>query len=135
MSTAHHTLWSLLVLAVFQVALVRAQAAPPPITSPRYGDVWTVGETRVVTWDITDVQVVSNDQTKFLVGRLSLGHLVDDSVAGFRLWSGEPLAAGFNLSDKQVSVVVPDVPTGNNYMLSSDRWVKRTVHHPEPKRP
>ncbi|KAH9896880.1 hypothetical protein C8Q73DRAFT_789180 [Cubamyces lactineus] len=123
MSVAHHTLWSLLALAVFQVALVCGQAEPPPITSPRHGDVWTVGETRIVEWEITDVQVVSNDQTKFLSGYLLLGHLVDGTSTGFRLWAGEPLAMGFNLSDKQVSVVVPDVPTGNNYVLALQQTV------------
>ncbi|KAI0330334.1 hypothetical protein GY45DRAFT_1370896 [Cubamyces sp. BRFM 1775] len=119
MSTARYALrvWSLLALALLHIALVRGESEPPPITSPRYGDVWTVGETRVVEWDITDVQVVSDNQTAFLVGRLSLGVLVD-SMTGFWLWSGEPLAMGFNLSDRQVSVVVPDVPTGNNYILS-----------------
>ncbi|KAI0653921.1 hypothetical protein C8Q70DRAFT_553319 [Cubamyces menziesii] len=114
---------SFFAVGLCRVALVSAQTAPPPIISPRSGDVWTVGEIQTVKWSTTGIQVFQPDGKTPLTGQLWLGHLTNTSEpgsSGYWLWVDEPLSVNFPLSTGQVDVMVPEVPTGSVYLVGSE---------------
>ncbi|EIW55685.1 uncharacterized protein TRAVEDRAFT_50175 [Trametes versicolor FP-101664 SS1] len=108
-----------LALSFLPAALVRASFAdppPPPVLSPKSGDVWTVGEVMTVRWSMDDIPFFEGDNKTPFPGTIYLGHLTD-SDAGFALWSQEPLADNVPLLNKEVAVEVPNVPSGRNYFI------------------
>ena len=77
---------SILALATFVASSTFVAAAPavivenivynPMITSPQEGDVWTVGETKKVTWSTDGM----TDEEKDIDGMILLGYLEDDDT-------------------------------------------------------
>ncbi|KAI0057793.1 hypothetical protein BV25DRAFT_1830707 [Artomyces pyxidatus] len=84
----------------------------PPVETPAEGDVWVVGTTVTVTWDATNPPKRVSNPT----GLLLLGHM--DSQGSENLDIKHPLVTDFPLSDGKVSVVVPDVPHRDNYIVA-----------------
>ncbi|KAF8878392.1 hypothetical protein CPB85DRAFT_460694 [Mucidula mucida] len=89
----------------------------PPVTSPTTGTVWTIGEEAVVTWDTSNAPAqISNKHGKIYL-RL---HGVTNMTA---------LAAGFKITDGNVTVVVPDVAPSEKYVVvlygDSGNWSKK----------
>ncbi|KAI9063627.1 hypothetical protein FKP32DRAFT_1676326 [Trametes sanguinea] len=117
MSTARAWI-SFLVLGLLQLALVRAQNAPPPIIAPRSGDVWPVGSTQTIKWSAQGVQVFTPTGVP-INGTIWLGHLTN-STSGMWLWVDTPLADGFPLANQEVQVIVPSVPTASDYFIAMD---------------
>ncbi|KAI0662712.1 hypothetical protein C8Q70DRAFT_960681 [Cubamyces menziesii] len=87
-------------------------AMSPPITYPTAGTVWTVGETRTITWDVTTLNGAqpSNPQGKVFLGVL---------YANGTEWLdyGNPLVSGFPILGGNVSLTVPSVSAGENYIV------------------
>ncbi|KAI9063628.1 hypothetical protein FKP32DRAFT_1676327 [Trametes sanguinea] len=111
-------------LGLLRVALVLAQAPlpAPPITAPRSGDVWDVGSRQTIRWD-TAGQPVYNALGMSLTGIIWLGYLTNssDGSSQVNIWPGSPLAVGFPITNEQVDVIVPDVPTASNYFITGVR--------------
>ncbi|CAO1627743.1 unnamed protein product [Parajaminaea phylloscopi] len=84
----------------------------PEITSPRAGDVWTVGETRNATWVTDSIPAELKDATS----RLMLGYSPADGEGGLNLrWT---LADGFPTTAGTVSFVVPaNVTARDDYIV------------------
>ncbi|KAL5519926.1 hypothetical protein ACEPAG_1586 [Sanghuangporus baumii] len=82
----------------------------PMITYPTAGVVWTVGERKTITWKTDEIP----DELKNSTGTILLGYNEEDSE---NLDIAHPLATGFNLSDGQVNVTVPDDPARSDYIV------------------
>ena len=77
---------SILALATLIASSAFVAAAPavivenivfnPMITSPEEGDVWTVGETKEITWKTDDIPEEEKEST----GTILLGYVEDDSA-------------------------------------------------------
>ncbi|KAI9063626.1 hypothetical protein FKP32DRAFT_1676325 [Trametes sanguinea] len=130
-----NTAISCVLLGLLRVVLrVQAEPLPPTIISPRSGDVWTVGQVATVEWSTQGIQLYADNRVTPLPGILWLGHLVNYTVAGYELWGLEPLANNFPLPLAKIQVVVPDVPSGSNYLLSLNDNANLgelfTIHNP-----
>ncbi|EIW53254.1 uncharacterized protein TRAVEDRAFT_87231, partial [Trametes versicolor FP-101664 SS1] len=102
----------------------------PPITSPKAGDVWTVGTTQTVTWNTTGIPAsVGNPIGGMLLGYLEDGqqHL-DTGIFIFQALTStcgqqlnldieNPLAEGFLITAGSVEVTVPQVATRDDYIV------------------
>ncbi|KAJ2912628.1 hypothetical protein MD484_g7794, partial [Candolleomyces efflorescens] len=84
----------------------------PRITSPTASSVWPIGSTQFVTWDTSDFP--PDDQITNPLGRVLLGF---DSGDSLNLDIDNPLAEGFSIRDGRVSIVVPDVPPRDDYLI------------------
>ncbi|KAH9949857.1 hypothetical protein B0H21DRAFT_687892 [Amylocystis lapponica] len=84
----------------------------PDITSPKVGDLWTVGQNQTVTWDASKVPQTNENST----GLLLLGY-EDDPSAGEHLDIKDPLAVGFPISAGTVSFTVPNVTDRSDYIV------------------
>ncbi|KAL5501699.1 hypothetical protein ACEPAH_8959 [Sanghuangporus vaninii] len=82
----------------------------PLITYPTAGVVWTVGETKTVTWKADEIP----EELKNSTGTILLGYNEDDSE---NLDIAHPLATGFNLTDGQVNVTVPVKSERSDYIV------------------
>ncbi|EMD40118.1 hypothetical protein CERSUDRAFT_81416 [Gelatoporia subvermispora B] len=94
------------------IPVMSRDVVDPPVTNPNAQTVWTVGSTQTVTWNTSGLPPVSELTTP---GMVVLGFLTSDSE---NLMLDNPLAKGFNLTDGQVSIVVPSVPNGINYIVA-----------------
>ncbi|KAI0373708.1 hypothetical protein BV20DRAFT_962282 [Pilatotrama ljubarskyi] len=81
----------------------------PPITSPAHSDRWTTLEVQTVTWDNIGLNVTG------LKGTLLLGYVWENTTR--TVWKDQPLASNFALSDGAVNVILPDVPSADDYIL------------------
>ncbi|KAI0826586.1 hypothetical protein BC628DRAFT_1419089 [Trametes gibbosa] len=123
-------------LGLLRAAFVRAGAdpVPPPVLSPRSGDVWTVGEIATVKWSTDGIPLFIPETHAPWPGTVWLGELTDTS-SGFTFWALEPLADGFPLLNKEVQVVVPNVPSGSNYIIILDKPTNQgqvfTINNPK----
>ncbi|EIW81344.1 hypothetical protein CONPUDRAFT_82328 [Coniophora puteana RWD-64-598 SS2] len=82
----------------------------PPITSPNASTVWHAGETQTVTWSTDNLPSQQTTST----GMLVLGYQFNNSE---NLMLDSPLATGFQYTDGQAQITVPDVPTRNDYIV------------------
>ncbi|KAI0662713.1 hypothetical protein C8Q70DRAFT_578268 [Cubamyces menziesii] len=84
----------------------------PPITNPTAQTVWRVGETQTVTWDVAALNGAppSNPTAKIILGTLT-------SDGDEHLMLESPLASDFPILGGNVSLTVPSVPDGNNYIV------------------
>ncbi|KAL5524450.1 hypothetical protein ACEPAF_9590 [Sanghuangporus sanghuang] len=82
----------------------------PLITYPTAGVVWTVGETKTITWETSEIPEELRNST----GTILLGYNEDDSE---NLDIAQPLATGFNLTDGQVNVTVPEKQERSDYIV------------------
>ncbi|KAN0127606.1 hypothetical protein V8E53_014584 [Lactarius tabidus] len=82
----------------------------PRLTVPHGGDIWPIKSTQQVCWDISNPPPNTQNAT----GVLYLGFLANGSE---NLDLDHPLKTGFLLSDGCTSVTVPEVPTGDNYIV------------------
>ncbi|KAI0755240.1 hypothetical protein C8Q80DRAFT_1061319, partial [Daedaleopsis nitida] len=111
-----HLVSLLLALAVTTratpVALSERDSIAPPITQPTAKTVWKTGETQTVTWDLSGLAGVqpSNPTAQILLGTLS----ADGSI---HLLVSTPIASGFPILGGNVSLVVPSVASGGNYIV------------------
>ncbi|KAI0357431.1 hypothetical protein OH77DRAFT_1494814 [Trametes cingulata] len=92
--------------------LANRDAVSPPITNPTAQTVWRVGETQMVTWDVAALNGAppSNPLAKIILGTLTPDgeeHLMFDT----------PLVSGFPILGGNVSLTVPPVPSGSNYIV------------------
>ncbi|KAI0373746.1 hypothetical protein BV20DRAFT_962318 [Pilatotrama ljubarskyi] len=92
--------------------LADRDAVSPPITNPTAQTVWRTGETQTVTWDVAALNGAppSNPLAKIILGTLTADgdeHLMFDS----------PLVSGFPILGGNVSLTVPSVPSGANYIV------------------
>ncbi|KAH9898514.1 hypothetical protein C8Q73DRAFT_685088 [Cubamyces lactineus] len=94
------------------VQLTTRDDVMPPITNPTAQTVWRVGETQTVTWDVAALNGAppSNPTAKII-----LGTLTPDGDEHLMLES--PLASDFPILGGNVSLTVPSVPDGNNYIV------------------
>ncbi|KAH9898516.1 hypothetical protein C8Q73DRAFT_788691 [Cubamyces lactineus] len=109
-----------LVLAFFTIvpilakptSLIHRDSVSPPITYPTAGTVWKVGQTETIIWDVAALNGVqpSNPQ-----GNILLGVLYANGTE--RLEYKTPLASGFPILGGNVSLTVPSVTTGENYIV------------------
>ncbi|KAH9933229.1 uncharacterized protein BXZ73DRAFT_18801, partial [Epithele typhae] len=83
----------------------------PPITDPTSQTVWTVGEKETVTWDTSVLEGVTPSNPN---GTLLLGTFVDDQE---HLMTESPLAKDFSLFDGNVTLTVPSVDPGKDYIV------------------
>jgi len=85
----------------------------PPIITPNAETSWTIGSNQTVTWDTSNPpSQVSNP-----IGTLLLGHLEPDGAGGENLDVDHPLARNFSLYDGSVTITVPNVVPGDNYIV------------------
>ncbi|CDO71012.1 hypothetical protein BN946_scf184844.g16 [Trametes cinnabarina] len=110
-ASVHH------LLAAFLAAASVACAAPaddfsPPITSPKAGDVWTIGSTQNVTWDTSNIPPHNVNQT----GLILLGYLEDGSEDE-HLDINHPLAVNFPITAGFALVDVPEVKSRDDYVV------------------
>ncbi|KAI0632428.1 hypothetical protein C8Q77DRAFT_1059822 [Trametes polyzona] len=94
------------------VVLSNRDAVSPPITNPTAQTVWKTGETQLVTWDIAALNGAppSNPLAQIILGRLTPDgneHLMFES----------PLVKEFPILGGNVSLTVPAVPSGENYIV------------------
>ncbi|KIP12044.1 hypothetical protein PHLGIDRAFT_98827 [Phlebiopsis gigantea 11061_1 CR5-6] len=80
----------------------------PPVTNPTAFTVWVVGNRYNVTWDITQLPPLANITND--VGRIVLGQFNGD---GEKLYTDDPLANGFFITDASQEITCPDVDDGN----------------------
>ncbi|KAI0335381.1 hypothetical protein GY45DRAFT_1317339 [Cubamyces sp. BRFM 1775] len=94
------------------VRLTTRDDVMPPITNPTAQTVWRVGETQTVTWDVAALNGAppSNPTAEII-----LGTLTPDGDEHLMLES--PLASDFLILGGNVSLTVPSVPDGNNYIV------------------
>ncbi|KAI6115797.1 hypothetical protein EDD16DRAFT_654224 [Pisolithus croceorrhizus] len=99
-----------LVSCVLTAPLSTRDVVAPPITSPTASTVWTVGDTETVTWSTANLPTnVTNPN-----GMLVLGYVANNSE---NLMLQSPLAVNLSYSAGQAQITVPNVPTGNNYII------------------
>ncbi|KAI0630073.1 hypothetical protein C8Q77DRAFT_1064323 [Trametes polyzona] len=104
-------IFTALVAVVTTVSAAPADVVNPPITSPKAGDVWTVGTEQTVSWDTSSI-VNPTDET----GLLLLGFLEGNST-NEHLDTRHPLASGFKITTGSVHFKVPDVIDRNDYIV------------------
>ncbi|KAH9890007.1 hypothetical protein C8Q73DRAFT_147525 [Cubamyces lactineus] len=82
----------------------------PTILRPGGADVWTVGEVETVKWSNRGLQLPGQ------VGQVFLGYMNPES-GDFVNYFEQPLASNVVLDNKEVNVIVPDLPTGDFYYI------------------
>lgn len=82
----------------------------PPVTSPTASAVWEVGGSYQVTWDTSTKPAKVTNPT----GKIYLGHV---EKGGGVSQDANPLISGFQLSDGEVSVMVPDDTVPGTYVV------------------
>ncbi|KAI0061492.1 hypothetical protein BV25DRAFT_1826628 [Artomyces pyxidatus] len=98
-----------LVAFVHAAPLVKRIVVSPHITSPSASTVWNVGDKVTVTWDTSTIP-----EPKNFTGSLVLGFETPNSE---NLDAANPLATGFLLTDGQVDITVPNVPSKTTYIV------------------
>ncbi|KAI0357430.1 hypothetical protein OH77DRAFT_1422287 [Trametes cingulata] len=90
----------------------RRDAVSPPITNPSAGTVWRTGETQTITWDVTALNGArpSNPLAKIILGTIG-------ADGQEKLMFGTPLLSGIPILGGKVTLTVPSVPTGDNYII------------------
>ncbi|KAI0662240.1 hypothetical protein C8Q70DRAFT_1051713 [Cubamyces menziesii] len=86
----------------------------PTILSPNGSSVWTVGSVQTVRWDNHGTGFAASKTGSVALAYFNPNDTTDNWGYDYR---GQPLAKGFPISDQNVNVVVPDVPTGNFYYI------------------
>ncbi|EIM81617.1 uncharacterized protein STEHIDRAFT_161793 [Stereum hirsutum FP-91666 SS1] len=94
------------------MSMFKREVWSPPITSPTAGDILQVGQSFTVTWDTS----AEPDQVTSYEGTLLLGHM-NSSGSNENLDTKYPLATGFDLRDGSHTIVVPDVPPLESYII------------------
>ncbi|TFK86031.1 hypothetical protein K466DRAFT_493648 [Polyporus arcularius HHB13444] len=93
------------------LSITLRDSVSPPITNPTAQTVWRAGETVTVTWDVAALNGAqpSNPLAKIILGTFAnnVEHLMLES----------PLASGFPILSGNVSLVVPPVPSGSDYIV------------------
>ncbi|KAI0771194.1 hypothetical protein BD413DRAFT_604526 [Trametes elegans] len=94
------------------VRLASRDAVAPPITNPTAQTVWRVGETQTVTWDVAALNGAppSNPQASIILGTLS-------ADGNEHLQFETPLVSGFPILGGNITLIVPPVPSGSNYIV------------------
>jgi len=85
----------------------------PPVTAPKAGDVWNVGDEQLVQWDTSKIP----DEAKSYTGTIVLGYYEGDDDTDEHLDYENPLAQGFLLTAGSQSVTVPNKPYGPSYFV------------------
>ncbi|KAH9936223.1 uncharacterized protein B0H18DRAFT_1081901 [Fomitopsis serialis] len=80
------------------------------ISAPNIFTTWQVGSTQTIKWDPSQVPQTAANHT----GVVLLGYYENDSE---NLDTQTPLVTGFQISDGQVDITVPNVPTRNDYIV------------------
>lgn len=86
----------------------------PPILEPNASSIWTIGSQQIVTWNTTGIPSNPSEITN-TIGEIVLGF---NSSDGENLDLNNTLAQGFLLTDGNVSITVPNVTVGNNYIIA-----------------
>ncbi|KAI0647760.1 hypothetical protein C8Q79DRAFT_924861 [Trametes meyenii] len=101
--------------------LSRRDSVAPPITNPAAGTVWKTGETQMVTWDVAAMHGARPSNP---LGRLILGTVSSDGEEDLMFvrslivnMSESPLLSGFLILAGKVSLTLPSLPSGDNYVL------------------
>ncbi|KAI0662206.1 hypothetical protein C8Q70DRAFT_633497 [Cubamyces menziesii] len=81
----------------------------PPITRPNHEDKWNTGQVQTVTWDSTGLNVTGVN------GTLLLGYVLPNTTR--LVWTDQPLAQNVPLADDAVNIILPNVPTGDEYFM------------------
>ncbi|KAI0628943.1 hypothetical protein C8Q77DRAFT_1067051 [Trametes polyzona] len=115
-----------LLFAAASAVSAHPNAARPQITSPKAGDVWTVGSTQTISWDASALQ---GDQTR---APIFLG-FVEDGSLNEHLDVDHPLATNVSTAAGSVTVTIPDVVARDNYIValfgSGNISPKFTIHN------
>ncbi|KAI1794897.1 hypothetical protein LXA43DRAFT_92166 [Ganoderma leucocontextum] len=115
LSTIIQAIFLLLALAVTVLAKPLAfrprDAISPPITNPTASTVWKAGDRQTVTWDLSGLNGV---QPSNPIGEVILGTFINGEE---NLLLESPLASGFNILDGNVTLTVPTVTTGGDYIV------------------
>ncbi|RPD77478.1 hypothetical protein L226DRAFT_568548 [Lentinus tigrinus ALCF2SS1-7] len=93
------------------LAMTPRDSVSPPITNPTAQTVWRVGDTVTVEWDVAALNGAqpSNPLAKIILGTLA------DNVEHLMIES--PLVSNFPILGGNVSLVVPSVPSGSDYIV------------------
>ncbi|KAF9820722.1 hypothetical protein IEO21_01165 [Rhodonia placenta] len=84
----------------------------PPVTSPDASTTWHIGSIEQVTWDTSSIpKAITNSKGKLVLGYVNNG--IDE-----HLDLEHPLAAGFDITQGSVQVVVPNVEPANDYIVA-----------------
>ncbi|KAM5539514.1 hypothetical protein V8D89_006966 [Ganoderma adspersum] len=115
LSTIMQAAFLLLALAVSALGKPLAfrprDAISPPITNPTASSVWKAGDRQTVTWDLSGL---NGAQPSNPLGKVILGTFINGEE---HLMLESPLASGFNILDGNVTLTVPTVTTGNDYIV------------------
>ncbi|PAV17075.1 hypothetical protein PNOK_0713900 [Pyrrhoderma noxium] len=88
------------------IEIQRRDVWVPQIFTPTTGTVWSVGSNQTVTWDLSQKpENVTNPTGMVLLRKNGSSDLEN------------PLAKGFNLTDGQVNVTVPNVESADDYQI------------------
>ncbi|KAF7298884.1 hypothetical protein MIND_00836400 [Mycena indigotica] len=105
-------------------ALPQRDVFSPPVTYPRSGTVWRVGERHNVTWDMSDAPAhITNDVGRVVLVKshvmvdLSMPTINDIVLSLTRPSSAHPLAQGFPINVSRHEIVVPKVKSGHDYQI------------------
>ncbi|KAI0669232.1 hypothetical protein C8Q78DRAFT_1042331 [Trametes maxima] len=94
------------------LALSPRDSVSPPITNPTAGTVWKAGSTQTITWDVA---ALHGAQPSNPLAKLILGTVTPDGEENLMFES--PLLSGFPILDGNVSLTLPWLPSGDNYIL------------------
>ncbi|KAI0653922.1 hypothetical protein C8Q70DRAFT_553279 [Cubamyces menziesii] len=86
----------------------------PPILIPRQDDVWHVGELHTVQWSVDGIPT-TNSSGKPVLALLLLAYWSDSNEPA--LLRHEPLTDWIPITDKMANIIVPSVPTRNDYSI------------------
>lgn len=117
-----------IIAAATSVSAASTVIVRPPITAPKAGDVWTIGSQQLVTWDTSSIVEPTKETGLILLGTLKDGNEVLDTGEWSAWFRGEivhnltflaenALASGFPINAGAANVTVPQVPTGNDYIV------------------
>ncbi|THH34152.1 hypothetical protein EUX98_g171 [Antrodiella citrinella] len=93
------------------VARAQLDVYNPEITSPVSAQVWAVGTTQLVSWDLSSIPSSQYDKP----GMLLLGYLENNSE---NLDVRHPLATGFDIGAGNVTITVPAVVGRDDYVVA-----------------
>ncbi|PIL22806.1 hypothetical protein GSI_15501 [Ganoderma sinense ZZ0214-1] len=86
-------------------------AISPPITNPTASSVWKAGDRQTVIWDLSGL---NGAQPSNPIGQILLGTFINGEE---HLMVESPIASGFNILDGNVTLTVPTVTTGSDYIV------------------
>jgi len=123
--------FSLFISATLGLPLAQRDVVAPHITNPHEGTIWMVGQRELVAWQVYKTSIFNSpliesspsretdnlppdSQITNPNGRVILGYQANDSL---NLDLDHPLAQNFKLRAGNVTIIVPNVPPRDDYII------------------